>query len=199
MGRIILVLTLLVCIAGCSKDQAQLAARQEQQIRQIGEEASQALLTNLRQHLVEALESGDTAEAVEFCAARAMSLTEEVQESLTPGVTIKRTSSRLRNANNMPDKHEKAALSYFDSLRAYGQALPDYFIEPILSKSEYRYYKPIILADMCLQCHGNPAQMDWAVKEAILANYPADLAFGYQSGDFRGLVRVSIPAKLITR
>lgn len=85
MGRIILILGLLVCLAGCSRDQGQMAAKQEQRIREIGEEASQALLKSLREHLLEALHDGNTAEAVEFCAARAMSLTEEVQESLTPG------------------------------------------------------------------------------------------------------------------
>ncbi|MCI0494185.1 DUF3365 domain-containing protein [candidate division KSB1 bacterium] len=199
MGRFILVLGLLVWIAGCSKDQGQMTAKQEQQIQQIGEEASQALLKNLKQHLMEALNSGDAAEAVEFCAARAMSLTEEVQQSLTPGVQIKRTSFNFRNPNNAPDKHEKAALSHFDSLRAYGQALPEYFIEPIPDTAEYRYYKPIMVAEMCLQCHGVQAKMQLPVKDAILANYPGDLAFGYQPGDFRGLVRVSIPAELITK
>lgn len=199
MGRIILILGLLVCLAGCSRDQGQMAAKQEQRIREIGEEASQALLKSLREHLLEALHDGNTAEAVEFCAARAMSLTEEVQESLTPGVQIKRTSFNFRNPNNAPDQHEKAALSYFDSLRTHGQPLPDYFIEPIPDQAEYRYYKPIMVAEMCLQCHGNPAHMDLTVKESIIINYPGDLAFGYQSGDFRGLVRVSIPAKLITR
>lgn len=199
MGRIILVLGLLVWIAGCSTDQGQMTAKQEQQIQQIGEEASQALLKNLKQHLMEAMHSGNATEAVEFCAARAMSLTEEVQESLTHGVTIKRTSFNFRNPNNAPDMHEKAALSYFDSLRAYSQPLPEYFIEPIPDRAEYRYYKPIMVAEMCLQCHGKPAQIDVAVKESIIINYPGDLAFGYQSGDFRGLVRVSIPAELITR
>lgn len=197
MGRFILALSLLVCLAGCSTDQGQMTAKQEQQIQQIGEDASQALLKSLKQHLMEALNSGNATEAVEFCAARAMSLTEEVQESLTPGVTIKRTSFNFRNPNNAPDKHEKAALRYFDSLRVYNQPLPKYFIEPIHDRAEYRYYKPIMVAEMCLQCHGNPAQIDLAVKESIIINYPGDLAFGYQSGDFRGLVRVSIPADVI--
>ncbi|MCU0646076.1 MAG: DUF3365 domain-containing protein [bacterium] len=199
MARIILVFILLVYITGCSKDQGQMTAKQEQQIQQIGEEASQALLKNLKQHLMESLNSGDATEAVEFCAAQAMSLTEEVQESLTPGVQIKRTSFNFRNPNNAPDKHEKAALSYFDSLQSHGQALPEYFIEPIPDIAEYRYYKPIMVAEMCLQCHGDPAKMQLPVKDAILANYPGDLAFGYQPGDFRGLVRVSIPAELIMR
>ena len=55
----------------------------------------------------------------------------------------------------------------------------------------------VFLGDLCLQCHGKPELMALEVKEALAEKYPGDLATGYEAGDFRGVVRVSVPASAL--
>jgi hypothetical protein len=38
--------------------------------------------------------------------------------------------------------------------------------------------------------------MDPGVRRVLSERYPEDLATGYEAGDFRGVVRVSIPAEM---
>jgi hypothetical protein len=39
--------------------------------------------------------------------------------------------------------------------------------------------------------------MDPAVRTALEETYPEDLATGYEAGDFRGLIRVTVPASKV--
>ena len=77
--------------------------------------------------------------------------------------------------------------------------MPEFYIQKLAEKSEYRYYKPMIVAALCQKCHGNVDQLDPALKKSLADNYPNDKAVNYQIDDFRGLIRVSIPADLISK
>ena len=189
----------IVFIIACSKKEADMSPDQEQQIKQIGEASAEALMKNLKQHLMEAMSQGETVEALEFCATQAMALTEEVQDNLQPGVQIKRTSFKYRNPANAPDAHEKTALTFFKTAKNEGKPLPEHLIQTLVDKSEYRFYKPMKVATLCLKCHGSIDQLDPAVKKSLSENYPSDLAVNYQVDDFRGLIRISIPAELISK
>jgi len=194
---ILVLIAILVFISNCSTDQEKLTAEQEQQIKQIGAESAMALMKNLKSHLMEAMEAGEPAEALEFCATQAIALTEEVQATLKPDVTIKRTSFRFRNPANAPDSLEEVALNYFEATKQKEDVLPENYIQTVANKNEYRYYKPMKMAALCLNCHGKTDQLDEAVQTSLQQNYPEDLAVDYQVGEFRGVIRVSIPAKLI--
>jgi hypothetical protein len=61
-------------------------------------------------------------------------------------------------------------------------------------RDEYRYYRALTVAPPCIQCHGATDEIDSAVQTILDERYPDDLATDYAVGDFRGLVRVSIPA-----
>lgn len=197
-ASILILVALLFFISNCSTDHQRLTAEQEQQIKQIGEESSMALMKSLKSHLMEAMEAGEPAEALEFCARQAIPLTEEIQETLKPGVTIKRTSFKFRNPANAPDSLEEVALDNYEVLKQKGEALPEFYIQTTDDKQEYRYYKPMTMVALCLNCHGKTEQLDKTVRTSLKENYPEDLAVDYEVGDFRGVIRVSIPAELVT-
>lgn len=195
----VLVSVLIFLNINCSKKGHELTLTQEQQIKEIGEASAMALMKNLKQHLMEALNSGDTAEAVEFCSAQAIPLTEQAQATLQPGVQIKRTSFKVRNPQNAPDQYEQEVLKQFELLIEQGKSLTQFYIQKIPEKTEYRYYKPMTVSKICLKCHGDPEDMEAVVKKVLIENYPGDNAIGYKIDDFRGLIRVSIPAELIEK
>lgn len=167
-----------------------------QVVQELGEPAAGVLARTLIQHLSQAMAEGGPSQAVDFCSSEALDLTEEVQAGLTEGFGLKRTSLNYRNPANAPDEFEDVALRYFQHAIDEGAQAPPSYIQRV-SREEIRYYKPLFLGEPCLQCHGDPVGFDPGVREILGERYPADLATGYELGDFRGLIRVSIPAQVV--
>lgn len=179
----------------CTKNP--LSFEEEEQILRIGSGAASALTKNLKAHLADALAVGNTAEAFEFCAASALDLTQETENDLPEGLKIKRTTMRPRNPENAPDKYENDALAYFEAQIIKTGTPPENYIQHIKETSEYRYYQPIIINELCLNCHGEPDKIAEGVRHSLSENYPQDSAVGYRIGDFRGVIRISIPVDII--
>jgi len=169
----------------------------EERVTEIGESSAMALLKSLKGSLESAISEGGPVNAIQFCNQEAIPLTTEVQENLGRGLEIKRTTFKYRNPDNAPDSFEEEALHYFEQLGEESGELPEYYIQQIEESGEHRYYKPLPVGGLCLTCHGDLDQIDPAVQEVIAEKYPDDLAVGYKEGDFRGVVRVSIPDNLL--
>ena len=167
------------------------AAASDAEAVAIGDSAAVALSRSLMSQLQLALREGGPAYAIEFCSERALPITAAVQDSLAGGLELKRTSMRIRNPANTPDSLERAALAYFQSELEAGRPLPPYHLQQ--TDGGWRYYKPIVVADLCTACHGPRASLDSAVQEVLAERYPNDQATGYSPGDFRGVIRVSVP------
>ena len=167
----------------------------EKQIIKIGDAASSDLMRTLKAHLTEALEENDLATAFEVCATVAYSLTKEIQDGLPQGVTVKRTSFKYRNPKNKPDPNEEKILLYFEKELAKKKSLPGYYIQYVKAKDEFRYYRPMTVGELCLKCHGEIELLDKDVVLSLREYYPDDKATGYLPGDFRGAIRVAIPAE----
>ena len=131
-----------------------------------------------------------------FCSQEALTLTAAIERDLTEGIELKRTSAKYRNPRNAPDELESVAIQYFDDALASGQEFPSFFVQRA-SPSEFRYYQPLIVNDMCLQCHGSVDEISPAVVQALHAAYPNDMATGYATGDLRGVIRVTVPAAML--
>jgi hypothetical protein len=191
------VLSLVVIISGalaCGEEGLPEVTDEEgARVAQIGEVAASELLRTLVGRLTVAMEEGGAAHAVEFCSTEAIPLTRMVEAGSDGELGLKRTSFRYRNLENASDEAEEMALRYFEDAILAGGELPSGFVQRV-SETELRYYKPLFLGEMCLQCHGDPELMEPAVLEIIQEKYPGDLAIGYKAGDFRGVVRVSVPA-----
>jgi hypothetical protein len=190
---------LLLLTQACRSSGGTIPPEIEQEVVRVGEAAAAELMTQLKAHLQEALAQGDLPAAFEACAVLAQPLTAEVREKLPPGVSLKRASNRFRNPANAPDEWEARALAFFETQLAENGELPGNFCQYDREERTYRYNRPLTVQKLCLRCHGSPDRMDPSVLRSLLENYPEDRAVGYAEGDFRGIIRVSIPEDTIDK
>ena len=189
-GLLALLLTFTAAGCGGSEDD-ELSPEIEAAVFDLGSSASQALMGTLVTQLTAAVQEGGVVHAVDFCSTSAIELTAGVAQE--QGLDVKRTSMKYRNPANAPDEDETEALKYYESALAEAGELPGPWIQKA-SREEYRFYRPLVVAPPCLTCHGSPAEINPAVQAILDERYPDDLATGYAVGDFRGVIRVAIPA-----
>lgn len=158
---------------------------------QRAEPLATALAQGLAQRLQARLASDGAAGAVDFCSIAALPLTDSLAAEIAAGATMKRTSTRLRNPANAPDALEARALAWFDSVQAATGELPPHHVQA--TDDEVRYYRPLVIAPFCTQCHGPLEEIDPAARAILAERYPEDRAVGYRAGDLRGVLRVSMP------
>jgi hypothetical protein len=186
----------LLSLFGCGDGAPKVTPEEGEAVVQIGKPAAAELLRTLVSRVTGAVEEGGTANGVEYCSVDAIPLTRLVEAGLEGDLTLKRSSFRYRNPANAPDEAEEMALRYFeDAILADGEAPPHYVQR--VSREELRYYQPLFVGQFCLQCHGDPDAMDPETRSKLAVKYPGDLATGYKAGDFRGVVRVSVPASMV--
>lgn len=195
ISRAVLVGVPLVAFGGgCQADgEGEIPPEVVHEVSAVAEPAAADLLRTLVGRLTSAMEEGGAAHAVDFCGDEALSLTESVQSQRHPDLVLKRTSFRYRNPANAPDEAEEAALLYFEEAIQSEDSPPASYVQRV-SDQEFRYYKPLFLGPVCVQCHGPPESISPEVQALLDERYPGDLATGYEPGDFRGVVRVSVPA-----
>lgn len=148
-------------------------------------EEAQALVASFKRDLQAALGeglSGGVGKAIDVCRIQAP----EIAASLTAdGVSLGRTSHRLRNPSNAPDPWMEPLLA--DYLEK-GNDRTSRAIR--LADGSFGYVEPIYVQPMCLTCHG--AGIDPSIAERLDAVYPGDNGRGFEEGDFRGLFWVRI-------
>lgn len=200
-------LLVAVAVGGCERDGGApraggpedegAAVVSEAELVAAGDSAAVALTRSLMSRVQRELEAGGPTHAIEFCSENALPITAAVQDSIDRGLAVKRTSTRIRNPANAPDSLERQALAFFEAEREAGRALPTYHIQE--TEDGWRYYKPIVVADFCTRCHGPRESLEPGVRQVLAERYPDDQATGYVPGDFRGVIRVSIPAGSVRR
>ncbi len=201
LGRMVGRLAMLVAVAvtaSCKAPVQEITEQQRVRLSQVGNAAASALLQELVGRLSSALAQGGPAHALRYCSAEELPTTLAAQESLGQGIQLKRTTFRYRNPANAPDRHEEAALRHFEEEISAGRAVPTGYLQKA-GTGEFRFYKPLLVSELCLTCHGSREDMDPKVVSLLGELYPEDLATGYAVGDFRGLIRVSIPQTLAER
>ena len=184
---------------GCGQPQytnVEMSPKRIKLIKGFGEDASKMLLKELKKELKKALKTKGPVGAIDVCSKKALEITEEVAEEIGD-IKIKRTSFKYRNPKNKPDRYEAEALRFFEKTLKETGKLPPYYIQKV--DGEYRYYKPLKIQSVCLTCHGDPKSMDPKVVKKLKELYPNDKAIGYKLGDFRGVIRVSIPEDVIKK
>jgi hypothetical protein len=160
-----------------------------------GNQIATDLMKSLQAELKSAIMEGGFENAIEVCNLKALPITEKIEKISNGNISIKRTSFKYRNPENAPDDIETSALEHFENLLAKNEVLPDQYVQKVTKESivQYYYYKPLIIENVCLGCHGNPENMDAKLLNQISQLYPEDKATGYKEGDFRGLISVIIP------
>ncbi|NIV11192.1 MAG: DUF3365 domain-containing protein [Aliifodinibius sp.] len=198
MKRIILLVSVSVFIGtfpGCQSEEksSDLSSEEAENIETVGDSLSKALLVSLKAALTQAIEDSGIVSAIRVCNTKALPLTEEVSRLTEHAVKIKRTSLKYRNPQNAPDKEEEIVLQYFEKLKEEDTPLPENFLQKVERDADvhYKYYKPIQVGGLCLNCHGDTQQMNPEVVSIINKLYPEDMAKGYQAGDLRGAISIT--------
>ncbi len=156
--------------------------------KDVAAQAIERLGREMRKKLTDTLQKNGPAEAVNVCAKDAPAIISRIESEL--GVTMKRTSLKLRNPRNAPDAAEKNVLESLAALHRAGGKLPQGVT--VFPDDPHRFYKTIMVEKTCLACHGDPTTMSEAVRRELAATYPDDRAVGYREGDFRGIVSVTV-------
>ena len=159
---------------------------------ELGRAAADTLALTLGSRLATALSQGGPVQALVFCSGRAQDLTDSVAAALPSGIRVGRTSLKPRNPANAPDAVDRAVLLDFDEAVASSAGPPAEDVRRG-ADGEVRYYRPLVVTDLCLQCHGPVEELAPAVRDVLRARYPDDRAVGYHVGDVRGAIRVRIP------
>ena len=177
---------LTATLVACSGETAPPEERALSRARQ----AADALTVELAGTLGEELQRGGPAAAIRVCSEVA----QEVAASHSrQGLTVRRVSLRVRNPADEPDDFERARLEDWDTRRRSGET-PSEHVEIVAEggERELRFLRPIFIAGVCLQCHGDPAGFAPEVRRLLGETYPEDLAVGYDTGDVRGAVSVRV-------
>ncbi|MBD3161719.1 MAG: DUF3365 domain-containing protein [Candidatus Eisenbacteria bacterium] len=160
------------------------------QALQRAREAARSLGSSLMGALLRELKAGGPLHALGVCYEIAPSI---AAEHSVEGMTVRRISNKVRNTADTPDAYERVALRDLQWRHDQGK-LPEETIEVVRSEGRrvLRYLRPILVKEVCLQCHGRPERIDPAVGEFLRERYPEDQATGYEVGDLRGAVSVTI-------
>lgn len=146
---------------------------------EISSKTQSVLLANVGQ----AIQTGGSLFAVEFCNLKASSIVDSL--NLANNCLISRVSDKnLNPENNLKAANEK------DLWEIFGKGtVADTIIQV---QNKLIYYKPIIIGlPACLKCHGQQGiDIEPATLEKIQNLYPGDLATGYKLNDFRGLWKI---------
>jgi len=177
---------ILIRFSGCGE-----SVPKDEEIAAVTRHIAEDFMDELKTELMTALEDTvtGTVGAIYVCAEKAPEIS--ASYSSLPGLTVKRTSKKLRNPNNAPDEYELKTLEMLESRPAFGSQ-DHYEWEITDGNKRFRFVRAIKTSSVCLKCHGNPEKMDKEVKAAIAERYENDQATGFKLEDLRGILTVSL-------
>ncbi len=153
---------------------------------------AQAFMQTLGGTLKKQLEAGGAESAIGVCKQIAPALAAEYSQN---GRTVKRVSLKMRNAvQGTPDAWEKTVLENFDAEQQQGKSVAEMEVTKVSTTADgraFRYMKAIPAQPLCLQCHGQPADISAGVRALLSKEYPLDQAVGYRAGQIRGAISIS--------
>ena len=161
-------------------------AQEHTHFEEQAQKAIKELATSLKAALVDAMEKGGPIAAIPVCSQIAPTIASEL--SYKYGMTVARTSLKVRNPANHPDSWEEAVLQQFEQRKAEGEPISALVFSGERvedhQNEQWRMMKAIPTETVCLTCHGSNIE---APVQAILNElYPDDQATGYNLGDIRG-------------
>ena len=153
---------------------------------------SNQLAEKVRGLLLQEIEKGGFSSAVRVCSETAQEIT--LQFNAQTGHDVRRISLKYRNPKNVPDAYEQRKLEEFNILNQKKELSNEYSeIVEEQGKKYLRYLRPLIVAPLCITCHGSKENIPQAVKTILAEMYPDDRATGFLVGDVRGAITVKIP------
>jgi hypothetical protein len=177
--------------SACLQYSPDLTAEELSDIRETGQKATDELMGSLKNALVSTIQDSGIVTAISVCNVRAPQLAEDIALGSDRIIQIGRTSRKIRNKKNSPDALDLEAIHYFkEKIKSAADPLPSFYATR--EDQNYRYYKPIFIQALCMNCHGTMQTIPEQVRQEIRNYYPADQAIGYSIGELRGVFRVKI-------
>ncbi|MDN3641283.1 DUF3365 domain-containing protein [Lutimonas halocynthiae] len=185
MHKLSAILLLSVLFTSC---QTSLSEKETKMYLEKGLSISKSTGKELSGTLTSKMKSGGVIEALAFCNAAALPLTQQMSDKHE--VLIKRTSLKTRNSLNKPTENEILILKAFQvNLDKGGVLEPKVVLD---QNGTPNYYAPIIVEQKCLKCHGTlNKELSKSTDSIIKSYYQDDLATGYSEGDLRGIWSIS--------
>ena len=181
MLKYFLILGLLLSIMACNTS---ISMKEKQEYLKKGKQITQATFKELSGNLMQQMKLGGPSQAVPFCNVQALPITNQISKKFD--VTIKRTSNKLRNPKNSPNKREAEIIKQYQILLEKDKELLP--IVEVGSDNMKHYYAPIKLNTKCLACHGELREKLSVKTDSLIKSlYPNDMAINYKKGDFRGI------------
>jgi len=188
---------LLALLVSCGKEKqappTELTDALEADIITQGNKATAALFGELSAKLKAAMQSGGPEKAITVCKEMAQPTTQNTSDSFAK-LKLTRISLKPRNPANNADSFDQKILHEWKQKISEGAQLPAAVVK-LKNDSAAVYYKPIITAEICLNCHGDPATFPQGFQAKLKQLYPNDQATGYTAGNLRGAFRVEFPLK----
>jgi hypothetical protein len=159
-----------------------------------GRKVAETFMQELKGELEQAIAAAGPVSAIGVCQSKAPAIAARL--SVETGWQVGRTSLRVRNPDNAPDRWEKAILKDFDRRRFQGAAPQNLEVLEIVERDGgkvLRYMKAIPTGEICLLCHG--AVLAPGVADELTRRYPQDKARGYNPGEIRGAFTLSRPVE----
>lgn len=175
MNKIFLLL-ILINFVSCTKKQDQFEKQAQDLLKPFKVE--------LKSGLQGGMKKGGPVKALHACNILAPEILEKHN---LKGYTIGRTSHKLRNPLNTPEKWLLPLLDEYvpTSMDNPGKG------QVIVTDKFMAYVEPIYTQQVCLTCHGS--NVPDIVMEEIKTLYPQDKALDFKLGEFRGLFWVKAP------
>lgn len=182
---------LLMCLTSSAFAADNQSAEQAKYLAE-SRKTAQAFMQTLGGALKKQLEAGGAESAIGVCKQIAPALAAEYSQN---GRVVKRVSLKVRNTvQGTPDAWEKTVLENFDAAQQQGKSPAEMEVTKVSATADgraFRYMKAIPVQPMCLQCHGQPADISAGVRSLLSKEYPLDQAVGYQAGQIRGAISIS--------
>ncbi len=150
------------------------------------EAAIRALQQRLSARLFEEMKKGGPTQAIAVCRDEASALTAETAR--TQGVSVGRTSQRLRNPGNTAPSW---AARFVEAAGGKKATSVDALVLDLGDR--VGVLRPISTAAPCVQCHGAAERLSPEVRAFIKTAYPKDRATGFEEGDLRGFIWAEAP------
>ena len=165
-------------------------AASEQEMIAESQAAIKDFSTRLKSELQQGMKNGGPVSAIQVCNNVAADIGKTISQQY--GWKIARTSLKVRNPKNAPDKWEIRILKSFEASRTKGEDPKKLKFDQIIDingQKTFRYMQAIPTGGVCLACHGE--QISPEVSNKLKELYPQDKATGFKIGDIRGAFTIT--------
>jgi len=152
---------------------------------------SSAFSEKIHTELKIAIKEGGLANAIETCHLKAPDIASDLSKKSK--WNLRRTSLKVRDLEDAPDKWELSVLRRFEKQNEedVDEELMEYseIVTNQDGEKSFRYMKAITTQRLCLKCHGE--KIDKKIRKQLDSLFPFDQATGFTEDDLRGAFSLS--------